>query len=79
MTLHNRKMREEEMLTALTDLERAVNVSPAYARIRVDLALVYMAVGDIKKASREVDQILEIDPNHKAALDIRERLRDLDR
>lgn len=74
MTLRNRQMRQEEMLKALADLERAVTVAPDYPLIRIDLALVYAALGDVAAASEEVDTTLEIDPNNKAALELKERL-----
>jgi hypothetical protein len=75
LTLHNRRLNEDEIASVRADLERAVTVSPEYYRTRFDLALVYMTVRDRAGAMREVEKVLEIDPGNRAALDLRERLR----
>jgi tetratricopeptide (TPR) repeat protein len=74
LTLHNRRLSEAEVSAARADLERAVAVSPEYARTHIDLALIYAAAGERRAAMREVERALEIDPNNKAALNLRERL-----
>jgi tetratricopeptide (TPR) repeat protein len=74
LTLHNRRLSEADLRAAREELERAIGVSPEYARIRIDLALVYMVGGDRRSAMREIERALEIEPDNKAALDLRERL-----
>jgi hypothetical protein len=76
LTLHNRRMQEAEIRLIQAELERAVKVSPDYSRTRLDLAMVYLSAGDEAAASVQLDFILEHDPQHKDALDIRGRLRD---
>lgn len=75
LTFHNRPMRDTELLEARSELERAVGVSPSYERLRVDLALVYLTVGDRGNAERQIEEALKIDPENRTALDVRERIR----
>jgi hypothetical protein len=75
LTLHNRPILNTELLEARSELERAVGVSPSYLRLRIDLALVCLTAGDFPSAERQIEHALEIDPQNKTALDVRERIR----
>jgi hypothetical protein len=75
LTLHNRPMPDTEFLEARSELERAVGISPSYVRLRVDLALVYLTIGDRRNAERQIEEALKIDPDNRTALDVRERIR----
>jgi hypothetical protein len=75
LTLQNRRVSDEEMRLILDDLQRAVGSSPDYVRIRVDLAMVYLTLGNPAAAAVEIDRALEIDPQNKTALELRGRLR----
>jgi len=74
LTLHNRAMPEAEFRRAQSELERAIADSPGYARLRIDLALVHLALGDRQSALGQVERALQIVPNNKTALELRGRL-----
>lgn len=74
LTLHNRPMRQEDFVRAREDLERLVARAPDYARTRVDLALVLMALGERAAAVAQIDRALEIDPGNPMAIDVQRRI-----
>jgi hypothetical protein len=74
LTLHNRPMRKEDFVQSREDLLRLVEHAPDYARTRVDLALVLMALGERTAADTQINRALEIDPANPMALDVQRRI-----
>jgi serine/threonine protein kinase/tetratricopeptide (TPR) repeat protein len=67
--------REKKLDAALDDLNRALADGAAEAKVRHGRALVYLARGDQAAATAELHEALRVDPDHKPARVLLERLR----
>jgi Flp pilus assembly protein TadD len=66
--------RRKDFQTARAQLEWVAKLNPSYADALVDLAAIDAELGDFAAARARVAQVLQLEPHHRGALSLQQRL-----
>jgi tetratricopeptide (TPR) repeat protein len=68
------KMELGDLRGALADMNEAVRLAPYNGEVYVHRSMVYYELGDYAKADADLQKLLEVEPNHPVALEIKKNL-----